>query len=45
MVVPWNGFELADLLNMAGVQSGAKYVAFETLYRPDEMLGQKTRVL
>ena len=30
MVIPWNGFELADLLNMAGVQSGAKYVAFET---------------
>lgn len=45
MVVPWNGFELADLLNMAGVQSGAKYVAFETLYRPEEMPGQKTRVL
>lgn len=45
MVVPWNGFELADLLNMAGVQSRAKYVAFETLYRPDEMPGQKTRVL
>lgn len=45
MVVPWNGFELADLLNMAGVQSGAKYVAFETLYRPDEMPGQRTRVL
>lgn len=45
MVVPWNGFELADLLNLAGVQSGAKYVAFETLYRPEEMPGQKTRVL
>jgi len=35
MVIPWNGFELADLLNMAGVQSGAKYVAFETLVRPE----------
>ena len=23
MVIPWNGFELADLLNMAGVQEGA----------------------
>ena len=45
MVVPWNGFELADLLNLAGVQSGAKYVAFETLYRPDEMWGQKYPVL
>lgn len=41
MVIPWNGFELADLLNLAGVKSGAKYVAFETLYRPDEMWGQK----
>ncbi|MGV6848619.1 MAG: protein-methionine-sulfoxide reductase catalytic subunit MsrP [Marinibacterium sp.] len=39
MVVPWNGFELADLLAMAGVQDGAKYVAFETLLRPDEMPG------
>lgn len=45
MVVPWNGFELADLLNMAGVQSSAKYVAFETLYRPEEMFGQKRAVL
>ena len=40
MVIPWNGFELADLLAMAGVQDSAKYVAFETLYRPDEMRGQ-----
>ncbi len=39
MVVPWNGFELADLLEMAGVQSSAKYVAFETALRPDEMPG------
>lgn len=45
MVVPWNGFELADLLNMAGVQSGAKYVAFETLYRPAEMPGTAYKVL
>lgn len=45
MVVPWNGFELADLLSLAGVQSGAKYVAFETLLRPEEMPGQKFPVL
>ncbi len=45
MVVPWNGFELADLLNMAGVQSGAKYVAFETVLRPDEMPGVRYPVL
>jgi sulfoxide reductase catalytic subunit YedY len=45
MVVPWNGFELADLLDMAGVKAGAKYVAFETLMRPEEMPGQKYPVL
>ena len=45
MVIPWNGFELADLLNMAGVQSGAKYVAFETAVRPDEMPGVARNVL
>ena len=45
MVVPWNGFELADLLNMAGVQSGAKYVSFETALRPDEMPGVAYNVL
>ncbi|WP_264212022.1 protein-methionine-sulfoxide reductase catalytic subunit MsrP [Leisingera thetidis] len=45
MVVPWQGFELADLLNMAGVQEGAKYVAFETLYRPSEMPGTAYKVL
>ncbi|WP_083100718.1 protein-methionine-sulfoxide reductase catalytic subunit MsrP [Pseudophaeobacter leonis] len=45
MVVPWTGFELADLLNLAGVQAGAKYVGFETLYRPSEMPGTAYRAL
>ena len=45
MVVPWNGFELADLLAMAGVQSRAKYVAFETVLRPGEMPGVAYSVL
>ncbi|WP_170429543.1 protein-methionine-sulfoxide reductase catalytic subunit MsrP [Ruegeria arenilitoris] len=45
MVIPWNGFELADLLNMAGVQEGAKYVAFQTAYRPDEMPGVQFPIL
>ncbi len=39
MVIPWVGFELADLLNRVGVQPGAKYVAFETALRPEEMPG------
>jgi len=45
MVVPWNGFELADLLDLAGVQSRAKYVAFETALRRDEMPGTRFPVL
>lgn len=45
MVVPWVGFELADLLKKVGVQDGAKYVAFETLVRPEQMPGQRRQIL
>jgi len=45
MVIPWNGFQLSDLLNKVGVQSAAKYVAFETLVRPSEMPYQDTAIL
>lgn len=45
MVVPWNGFELADLLNKAGVQSGATHVAFETAVLPDVMPGVRRNVI
>jgi methionine sulfoxide reductase catalytic subunit len=45
MVVPWIGFSLSGLLNRVGVQSGARYVAFETLVRPEEMPGQSRPIL
>ncbi|MCY3880177.1 MAG: protein-methionine-sulfoxide reductase catalytic subunit MsrP [Rhodobacteraceae bacterium] len=45
MVVPWVGFQLSDLIERVEPQSGAKYVAFETLYRPEEMNGQASRLL
>jgi sulfoxide reductase catalytic subunit YedY len=45
MVIPWIGFELSHLLNKVGVQPGARYVAFETLVRPEEMPGQKSAIL
>lgn len=45
MVVPWNGIELADLLDRVGVQSGARYVAFETAVQPENMIGVRRRVL
>jgi methionine sulfoxide reductase catalytic subunit len=42
MIVPWNGFQLSQLLNKIGVKSGARYVSFETLVRPSEMNGQRS---
>jgi len=39
MVVPWIGFQLSDLIAKADPMGDAKYVAFETLNRPDEMPG------
>ena len=39
MIVPWQGFQLSGLLTKLGVQAGARYVAFETLVRPEEMPG------
>lgn len=45
MVVPWNGVELADVLAKVGVQSAAKYVAFETDMQPDVMEGVNRGVI
>ena len=45
MVIPWVGFPLADLLKRFKPTSKARYVAFETLYDPKRMPGQKRRVL
>jgi len=39
MVIPWIGFPLADLLKRAEPLGSAKYVAFETALKPDEMPG------
>jgi len=43
MVVPWIGFSLADLIKKANPLGSVKYVVFETLYDPDQMLGQRNR--
>lgn len=45
MVVPWNGFELADLLAKAGAQSSATHVAFETAVIPEVMPGVRRGVI
>jgi sulfoxide reductase catalytic subunit YedY len=41
MVIPWVGFSLGDLLKTFEPQGSAKFVQFETLVRPSEMIGQK----
>jgi sulfoxide reductase catalytic subunit YedY len=44
-VIPWIGFPLGDLLARFKPTSRAKYVAFETLYDPEQMPGQRRAVL
>jgi len=41
MVIPWTGFTLASLLKEVEPTSDAKFVRFESVYRPDQMPGQK----
>jgi methionine sulfoxide reductase catalytic subunit len=45
MVIPWVGFPLAQMLQRFKPTSRAKYVAFETLYRPGQMPGQWEPIL
>jgi sulfoxide reductase catalytic subunit YedY len=40
MVIPWNGFELGDLLQEVDPMSSAKYVAFTTLEDIQQMPGE-----
>lgn len=40
MVIPWNGFPLKALLDKVEPLGSAKFVAFETVVRPEEMPGQ-----
>jgi len=44
MVIPWNGFALADLLKRFKPNSNAKYVAFETI-NDENLPGMQSRVL
>jgi sulfoxide reductase catalytic subunit YedY len=45
MVIPWVGFPLAALLARVEPTSRARYVAFTTLLDPEQMPGQRRRVL
>jgi len=43
MVVPWVGISLADVVKRFEPSADAKYVRFETIVRPEEMVGQQSR--
>jgi methionine sulfoxide reductase catalytic subunit len=43
MVIPWQGFSLGELLKEVEPTGDARYVRFETVYRPEEMPGQRSR--
>ena len=45
MIVPWIGIPLADIIKRLEPTSRAKFVAFETLYDPERMPGQRRKVL
>jgi sulfoxide reductase catalytic subunit YedY len=45
MVIPWVGIPLGDLIKRFRPTSRAKFVAFKTIYRPEEMPGQRFPVL
>jgi len=45
MVIPWAGFSLSKLLEVVEPTGDAKFVAFETLFDPKRMPGQRSDVL
>jgi len=45
MVIPWVGFPLADLIKRFKPTANAKFVAFETLYDPKQLPGQRRSVI
>lgn len=45
MVIPWVGFPIAELLKEVEPKAEAKFVKFTTVLRPEQMEGQKSRML
>lgn len=45
MNIPWVGFPLSVLIKAASPTTKAKYVAFESINRPGELRGQRSKVL
>ena len=45
MVIPWRGFPLADLIQRVRPRPAAQVIEFQTLFDPEQMPGQRSRVL
>ena len=45
MVIPLQGFPLSELIKIADPLSSAKFIQFVTVFRPEEMPGQKRQLL
>ncbi len=45
MVIPWQGFSLSEFIKRVEPTSHARFVAFYTLHDPEQMPGQRRRIL
>lgn len=45
MVIPWQGVLLRDLIQKVKPEPSARFVSFTTLYDPEQMPGQRRRIL
>ena len=44
MVIPWQGFQLSELIKRLEPTAQAKYVEFRTLYAPDQLPEQRSDI-
>ena len=45
MVIPWMGFSLSKIIEKVELKPTAKFVEFETVYDPEQMIGQRRPIL
>ena len=45
MVIPWMGFSLSKFIEKVDLKPTAKFVEFETVYDPEQMIGQRRPIL
>ena len=45
MIIPWMGFSLSKLIKKVDLKPTAKFIEFETVYDPEQMIGQRRPIL